>query len=130
MKYPPPQPDRRDMNHKRHAAYFDAIHDGKTNWFDKRFGERQLYIAILCADPAYQGCGIGTALLQKAIDKARDERVGITLMASPGGRKLYSKMGFKDGGWTKAQVEGEEEFVEFPGMYWVVDEDDFPITAP
>ena len=116
------------MNVKRHEAYFKAIHDSKTQWFDKRFGERQLYLAVLCIDPAYQGCGIGTKFLQWGIDRAKQEKVGISLFASPRGRDLYAKMGFKDGGWTKAQVEGEEDFIEYPGMYWVEKESDFPIT--
>ena len=117
------------MNLKRHTAYFDAVHRDKTEWFDKRFGERQIYLGVLCIDPDYQGCGIGAKLLQWGIDRAKQEKVGISLFASPRGRDLYLKMGFKDGGLSRAQVEGEEEYVEFPGMYWVENESDFPVDS-
>lgn len=130
MEYPPPQTKRRDIDPKRHEAYFNAIHDSKTAWFDKRFGERQMYLAMICVDPNYQGCGAGSLLLQWGIDRAVQEKVAISLFASPVGRRLYLKMGFKDGGWTRAQVDGEEEYVDFPGMYWVADEKDFPTVEP
>ena len=129
MQYRPFPNHRRDMIRARNDAFFNAVHDAKDEHFDKRFGERQLYLSALCVEPAYQGCGIGTTLLQWGIDKARSENVGITLFASPTGRNLYAKMGFKDAVWSKAQVAGEEEFVEFPGMYWVANEGDFPIKS-
>ena len=128
MQFRPPPPGRRDMNHERNKAYFDAIHDAKAEGFDRRFGERQMYLAAICIDPAYQRCGIGSGLLQWGMDKARAEKAGISLFSSPGGRALYAKMGFKEAIWTKAQVPGDDAFIEFPGMYWVADESEFPTT--
>ena len=129
MQYPAPQPQRRDMNRSRHEAFFSAVNEGKVKHFDSRFGERQLYLSALCVDPAYQGRGVGKALIRWGINLAKKEKLGITLMASPEGYKgLYSRVGFKVGFWTIAQVPGDDEYDEFPGMYWVESEGQFPVT--
>ena len=89
-----------------------------------------MYLSALCVDPAYQGRGVGRALIQWGLDLAKKDGLGISLMASPDGYKgLYSKVGFRVAFRTKAIVPGDDAYDEFPGMYWVDNEEDFPVKT-
>ena len=66
---------------------------------------------ILATHPNYQLQGAGGNLTMYGIDRAKEERLAATLFASPMGRKLYGKIGFRDLGVVKIQVDGESEFV-------------------
>ncbi|KAI1945161.1 hypothetical protein LOZ57_004459 [Ophidiomyces ophidiicola] len=53
------------------------------------------YIAALAVDPVYQRRGIGKLLVKWGIEQARREKVPIGLEASPKGKGLYEKLGFR-----------------------------------
>ncbi len=52
------------------------------------------WIGMVLVDPAFRGLGIGTTLLNAAIDFARDKGT-VRLDATPQGKKLYEKLGFQ-----------------------------------
>jgi GNAT superfamily N-acetyltransferase len=53
------------------------------------------WIAMMLVDPAYRRCGLGSRLLEAAID-AVPANLPIRLDATPLGRPLYQKYGFED----------------------------------
>ena len=50
------------------------------------------------------------------MDKAAQEKVPMTLFASPMGLILYRKLGFKEVGVARVQVPGEDGSVNLLGM--------------
>jgi hypothetical protein len=61
--------------------------------------------------------GAGTALCDWGIKKAvSDKLAAVTLFSSPMGKPLYTKLGFREVGIVHIQVDGEEEYIDFPGM--------------
>jgi len=76
---------------------FAAEHDGKicgtatTISFENRFA----WIGMILVDPEYRSQGIGTKLLEKAIEYLDDLRISaIKLDATPQGKPLYEKLQF------------------------------------
>jgi GNAT superfamily N-acetyltransferase len=122
MQFPLQYSERRDCHPERQSAYLNDVHKYKSLWFDSRFGEEQYMLCTLSVDPAYQGCGAGSKMLQWGIDRAKKDGSALTLFASPGGKRLYSKMGFREAGTARTQIKGDEAFVEYPGMYWIAEE--------
>lgn len=58
-------------------------------------------IVDVAVEPAYQGCGIGTAILKELVETiklavGRGQRVMISLLAQTGKEKLFSDIGFDD----------------------------------
>jgi ribosomal protein S18 acetylase RimI-like enzyme len=95
---------------------FREYREYKWRWFDKTYGEKQWSLLTLATHPDYRKGGVGTALcwgIQKAIS---DKLEPVTLFASPLGKRLYNKLGFKEVGVAHIQVPGEEEFLKLPGM--------------
>jgi GNAT superfamily N-acetyltransferase len=75
-------------------------------------------LKLLVTHPDYRGCGAGSKLVKWGQEKAAKEGLPFAMFASPMGISLYSKLGFRSVGIVHVQVEGEEEFVERPGMVW------------
>jgi len=75
-----------------------------------RYGVAVGWIGMALVHPEYRKRGIGRALLQRAIDYLRDNKVNcIKLDATPLGKKLYDSLGFRDEWsltrWTKTGVD-------------------------
>ena len=78
-------------------------------------GERRhWYLELLAARPEWQGKGVGSALLRWGLERADEEGVEAYLEASPAGKGLYEKMGFREVGRlvVPSREEGGEDFVE------------------
>jgi len=59
------------------------------------YGGRVAWIGMVLVDPAYRGRGIGTRLLERAVEHLEETGVAtIKLDATPQGRSIYEKMGF------------------------------------
>ena len=61
------------------------------------YEERFAWIGMVLVDPEFRGGGIGTRLLEKAVDHL--DAIGIRIMkldATPAGRPIYQKLGFVD----------------------------------
>ena len=61
-----------------------------------RYGELS-WIGMLLVDPAFRRGGIGTRLMQRAIESLRDSRT-VRLDATPAGKGLYERLGFQSEG--------------------------------
>jgi ribosomal protein S18 acetylase RimI-like enzyme len=112
------QTDRRDANPARVAAFKESIAQAKTEFFISRYGEAQLYLGMLACHPDYQRQGAGEMLCRWGLEKAKAEKLAVTLCASPMGEGLYRRLGFRKVGSFRTQVDGEEEFLETPCMVW------------
>jgi ribosomal protein S18 acetylase RimI-like enzyme len=98
-------------------AYRETISKAKEDYFDKKFGDSQLYLTTLATHPHYMRRGAGAALCDWGIKKAvSDKLAAVTLFSSPMGIPLYTKLGFQQVGIVHTQVDGEEDFIDFPGM--------------
>ncbi|PMD55328.1 uncharacterized protein K444DRAFT_504953, partial [Hyaloscypha bicolor E] len=108
--------DRKDVSPARMKA-FRAYRKVKLHWFDEKYGEKQWSLMTLATHPDYGRGGVGTALCYWAIQRAISDKIeAVTLFASPLGKLLYTKLKFIVVGIVRIQVEGEEEFVDLPGM--------------
>ena len=70
----------------------------------------------MATHPDYWRQGAATQLCRWGLDEAKVQGVAITLLSSPMGEGLYSKLGFKVFGLVRMQVEGEIEALEYPVM--------------
>ena len=85
--------------------------------FDDKYGaDKHIYLSLLNTHSDYQGRGAGKALCQWGLEKAKREGWTVTLFSSPMGKRLYSKLGFRDVGSFRTQVEGEAEWLDIPAM--------------
>lgn len=90
------EPDWEFLIRSGEEGNFVASYQGKeagtvtTLFYRGRFS----WIGMVLVDPKYRGLGIGTALLNKAIDQATGKGT-IRLDATPQGQKLYETIGFE-----------------------------------
>ena len=118
MKPPKPKHSRYDANARHMEAYREAVGRGQAELFDKIYGERQLSLAQLATHPDYFRNGAGTMLVKWGLAFAERESWAVTVFAGPKAYSLYKRLGFRELGEVKAQAEGEEEFIKFPGLGW------------
>lgn len=118
VKRPSDHPERLDANPARMLEFRKQLHKAKTAWFDSRYGDEQLNLMVLATHPDYRRRGAATLLVRWGVDQAARRGAAITLFSSPMGLPLYTKLGFRPVGLVHCQVDGEEEFVELPGMIW------------
>lgn len=98
------------------VAFREAVGRAKREMFDEKYGEAQLYLGMLACHPDYQRRGAGEMLCKWGLEKGKAENLTLTLYASPMGSRLYSRLGFEEVGIFRTQVEGEEEYLDTPGM--------------
>jgi predicted N-acetyltransferase YhbS len=93
---------------------------------DKYLGKGKIdemwYLAILCVNPKFQRRGVGAALVDWGLTHARARGEKAYLEASPFGKPLYIKKGFKVVG-DLVVGEGDDQ-LNLPCMLWD------PATAP
>lgn len=106
----------RDWNPRHVEAFRRAVRAALGEKFDSRYGEKQVHLQILGTHPYYQRRGAASALLRYGIQQAREEKLPITLLASPMGQPLYASFGFEDRGKVVVQVDGEEDKVTLDAM--------------
>ena len=117
-KPPANHPERKDASPERMAAYSRGSAKARKELFVSRYGERQLSLRQMATLPAYWRRGAATKLCNWGKDEARKAGVAVPMFASPMGRMVYAKLGFKEVGQWTAQVEGEEESVTLHAMTW------------
>jgi GNAT superfamily N-acetyltransferase len=64
-------------------------------------GEPHLYLKIIAIDPSYQRKGVGSALLDTGLAVADRLNIKAYLEATPVGRALYERYGWRDVGWLE-----------------------------
>ena len=85
--------------------------------FDDKYGaDNHIYLSLLNTHPDYQDLGAGKALCQWGLEKAKREAWTVTLFSSPMGKRLYAKLGFREVGSFRTQVEGEAEWLDISAM--------------
>jgi predicted N-acetyltransferase YhbS len=97
-------------------AYRSDIAIAKKRLFDTPYHGNHYYLGLLATHPDYQCRGFGKELVHRGLDKAKQQEWNVTLFSSPMGRRVYSKLGFRDVGGFRTQIDGEEEYLHTPGM--------------
>ena len=88
----------------------------KRELFDSRYTRGHMFLKILLCHPDYQRRGAGTALTSWGIQEGRRLGLNTTVFASPMGLRLYKKLGFREIGRFRVQLEEEEDFLEIPAL--------------
>lgn len=101
--------DRMNVFRERCAA-------SKRDLFDARYARGHMFLKMLLCHPDYQRRGAGRALTAWGIAEARRLGLNTTVFASPMGLGLYLKLGFREIGRFRVQLEGEEAFLEIPAL--------------
>lgn len=84
------------LNQSTGGSYLASYHGQKAGTVTSiQYEEKFSWIGMVLVDLAFRGLGIGTRLLQAAIDYARQSGP-VLLDATPKGRKLYKTLGFED----------------------------------
>lgn len=97
-------------------VFRERLEEAKDVFFDRRYGEKQLFLLSFATHPEYHRRRARTMLCRWEIDRAREEGLAVTLFASGMGNMLYEKLGFKQVGVAHAQVDGEEEEIYISAM--------------
>ena len=114
---------RRDAHPSRCKSFGTQSTAGAKKYFNDVYGTQQMFLKSLMTLQTYTRKGHGVSLLKWGQDLVRkmdgDSVVPITLRASPQGKWLYSKMGFKEKGQISIQNEGEDRVLLVDAMVWV-----------
>lgn len=84
--------------------WFFASLDEKRNRVMVERGRGYVYMAILAMGPEWQRMGVGKRLLEWGLEKADREEVEAWIEASPAGKGLYEKMGWKEVGFVDLEM--------------------------
>ena len=79
-------------------------------------------VDLACVHPKHQRKGIGKALIENGLQRARKDNVEVWLCASVPGQGLYQKLGFEFAGWLQwapGSPEPEPVGRKCPRMRWV-----------
>lgn len=106
---------RRDINLEHIKAAEVAVDAAKKKYF-ANLGPERIHLRVLAVRPDFQRRGAGAALCKRVIERAREQKRSVTLIASPMGRPLYSSVGFSYEGTVTIQTEGEEEKLSVGAM--------------
>ena len=113
--------NRRDINLEHAKAFDKALSKAKSEFFDNRFGSKQLHLLILGTHPDFQRHGAGTKHCQWGMQLAQERKLPLTLFSSPMGQKLYSHLGFRMLSSIIVQVDGEDEKLRIGVMIFNAD---------
>ncbi|KAL2265844.1 hypothetical protein VTJ83DRAFT_6944 [Remersonia thermophila] len=105
-------------NATRQAAFRTTLAEQRTKLFDERYRSLggHVFLKLLMTHPLWRGRGAGTALAKWGVERARELGVHATVFASPMGLRLYRKLGFREVGSFRVELEGDGEFVEIPAL--------------
>jgi GNAT superfamily N-acetyltransferase len=85
---------------------------------EPRYGNRRIELAQLVTHPDYQRRGLARELLKRGQQMASGGNFAVGVFASPVGRIVYEKFGFKVLGIAVVRAEGETETLELPVLGW------------
>jgi ribosomal protein S18 acetylase RimI-like enzyme len=109
---------RRDANPERVKAFRESGDEVMETYFNQRYGLRQIHLQILGTHPDYQRHGHGSTLCRWGMDKAREDDVALTLIASPMGKLLYLHLEFRLAGSGVIEIPGDPETNSWDAMDW------------
>jgi len=90
--------------------------ESKRDLFDARYSRGHMFLRILLCHPDYQRRGAGSALTSWGIEEGLRLGLNTTVFASPMGLGLYKKLGFREIGRFRVQLEGDDDFLEIPAL--------------
>ncbi|PMD37424.1 hypothetical protein L207DRAFT_514697 [Hyaloscypha variabilis F] len=108
--------------------FFGSLDEKRNAFMDAREGVKEkgyLYMAILGVHPGFQRMGVGKRLLEWGLEMADREGLECWIEASPAGKGLYEKLGWREVAYTDVELrrwgwevkEGEEEFSRTVSMF-------------
>lgn len=103
--------ERRDANPEHMRVHLEAILRGVAKYFVVH-GKEQLSLRMLITHPDFRRRGAGTLLCDWGQQESVKRGWILTVMASPMGRALYERLGYKLVGSERAQIPGEDEKVD------------------
>ncbi|KAK3943900.1 hypothetical protein QBC46DRAFT_240792, partial [Diplogelasinospora grovesii] len=112
---------RKDANHVRFNAFREKQIEAGKKYFDPIVpAPERLHLQILSTLPDHRRAGYGSALCNWAMNLVREEGLkGMSVMASPMGCELYTRLGFVRVGSVHIHIEGDDESVNLEAMiYW------------
>ncbi|CVK99427.1 uncharacterized protein FMAN_02269 [Fusarium mangiferae] len=107
--------ERRDVNKKHMEAYAKALPAGLKKYF-KRFGSEQIPLWEVVTHPDFRRRGAASMICEWGQKEADKYGKSLSLLATPMGKGLYLKLGYRVLGSVVVQVEGEEERVVVDAM--------------
>ncbi|KAF5714752.1 hypothetical protein FGLOB1_3368 [Fusarium globosum] len=107
--------ERRDVNKKHMEAYAEALPVGIKKYF-KQFGSDQIPLWEVVTHPDFRRRGAASMICEWGQKEADRDGKSLSLLATPMGKGLYLKLGYRVLGSVVVQVEGEEERVVFDAM--------------
>lgn len=106
---------RRDINLEHCKAAKVALDAAKKEYFSD-LGPERIHLRVLAVRPDFQRRGAGAALCKRVLERAREQKRSVTLIASSMGRPLYNSLGFSYEGTVHIQTECEEEKLSVGAM--------------
>ena len=97
-------------------AYRVSVGRAQIEVFDAAFGDQQLSLAQLATHPRLFEHGAGTMLVKWGLTLADRKGWAVTVFAGPKAYGLYERLGFMTLTMVRCQADGEDEYIEFPGM--------------
>ena len=90
--------DWREMLRSNPGGFVAAVGDGRVvgTGGAVRYGTGLAWICMILVDPESRGRGLGTRIMEEVLRRLVDVPV-VGLDATPGGRLVYLKLGFRDG---------------------------------
>ena len=109
---------RRDADHARLAQFRKSQHQAYKDFF-AALDPEQLHLQILATLPLFQRRGHATSLCAWAMERVRRDALNdMSVMASPMGHRLYTRLRFEEAGTFYVQVPGEEERLVLRAMVY------------
>lgn len=93
------------------TAFSRAVESSQAHYFDAEYGHEYFFLQILATKPQHQRHGAGSRLVKWGLDIAQKRNMKLGLMASPMGRRLYTRLGFRHLDSVEVKAESEEELV-------------------
>lgn len=101
-----------DPNKTRINETIKASQSVLRDVFWKKYDKRQCRLVDMGTHPNHLRKGAARMMLDFALKKATKDQVAIVLFASPMGREVYKRAGFKDLEEVTVQIGGEKEYLE------------------
>ena len=97
-------------------AYLAATMAFRQDVFIAEYGPRQISLRMMATHPEYWRKGAGRLAMQWGVDEADRQKVAVVMFASPLGKHLYERYGFRELGVVTVRVEGDDETLHVSGM--------------